>query len=169
VAVNGSRRPKSDSPNTHCFQSCSKEVQNVAGSHGSIRMTLEASWTNRRVRSFRIWRSSRGLKAEVELFEGLDVSQIRQLQPALEIALPSCVGFGVHHIEQEVGMRRSFFAAFSSSLSTRGIDRSQLVKLRAASVVRSCSARVITRLRIPNSHKVQAADDPPLAHCARCG
>jgi hypothetical protein len=34
MAVNGSRRPKSDSPNSHCFQSCSKEVQNVAGSLG---------------------------------------------------------------------------------------------------------------------------------------
>ena len=39
-----------------------------------------------------------GLEAEVELVEGLDVGQMGQLQPRLEIALPPGIGFGVHHL-----------------------------------------------------------------------
>ena len=51
---------------------------------------------------------NRWLKPEVELLEGLDVWQMCELQPCLQIALASGIGFGVQSFEQEVSIGRLF-------------------------------------------------------------
>ena len=108
-----------------------------------------------------------GLEAEVELVEGLQVRQMRQLQPGLEIALPPRIGFGVHHFEQEIGIGRFFLrSAFPAMPSSRA---SMAVRLSVASVVRSCSIGVIAHLPQPRCHKPPKVGAPPSAHSAQYG
>jgi hypothetical protein len=48
----------------------------------------------------------RRLEAEIELFESLDVGQVRQLQSRLEIALASRFDLRGQHVQQEVAITR---------------------------------------------------------------
>ena len=50
----------------------------------------------------------RRLEAEIELLECLQVRQVRQLQPGLEVTLAPRVGFRVHDFDEEAGIRGFF-------------------------------------------------------------
>ena len=67
----------------------------------------------------------RGLKAEIELIECLHVRQVSQLQPGLQVTLPSRIGFRAHHFEQEVGVGRFLLRCAFQQCFQPGVDGRQ--------------------------------------------
>jgi hypothetical protein len=65
------------------------------------------------------------LETKIELIERFHIRQVCQLQPRVQISLPSRLGFGTQHFEQEIGIRRFFLGSPFQQCFQLGVDGCQ--------------------------------------------